>query len=508
MRFKKIILSKKIERLFFIRSITLIYRQAYEIEREKLRERGKRRPKAHRIVLRMIRLFRERAFPASFRKARVAPSTQLPEWLVQEFRIFAEKELTLFPSPEFLHQFTTWIAPEEPMPGTAYARAITSLKRPNYEAIVLAPWLKQGGADKGLIQFCKAYSEQANVLLITTLDEPSPWLPLIPPMIEVLELGPLLRDLSQPDAQLVLGRLLLQLSPKLIHIVQSQLGWETILAHTLSLHALNCKLLGSFFMDEVAPDQRPYGYTVTSLPRAVSLLDAVLTDSEQYRARLASRFPGHDHLFKTIHFAQALDSVASPTTSEKSDCRILWAGRLSAQKRIDLLHAIASRRPDLSFDVFGAADKGTLAASWAAKLAALPNVSMRGAYQGFENIPEKERYACFLYTTAYDGLPNVLLEAASVRIPIIAPPSIGGLADLVQPETAWCVEASDDPASYIAALDACLNDDPKERCENAFALVRERHSWSRFRNTIYQTLDEIGVKLGEPPTSSPSASAI
>ena len=133
---------------------------------------------------------------------------------------------------------------------------------------------------------------------------------------------------------------------------------------------------------------------------------------------------------------------------------------------------------------------------------------MRGAYQGFENIPEKERYACFLYTTAYDGLPNVLLEAASVRIPIIAPPSIGGLADLVQPETAWCVEAPDDPASYIAALDACLNDDPKERCENAFALVRERHSWSRFRNTIYQTLDEIGVKLGEPPTSSPSASAI
>ena len=81
------------------------------------------------------------------------------------------------------------------------------------------------------------------------------------------------------------------------------------------------------------------------------------------------------------------------------------------------------------------------------------------------------------------------------------------LADLVRPQTAWCVEAPDDPASYIAALDACLNDDPAERCENAFALVRERHSWSHFRNSVYQTLDEIGVQLGAPPTSSPSASA-
>ena len=161
----------------------------------------------------------------------------------------------------------------------------------------------------------------------------------------------------------------------------------------------------------------------------------------------------------------------------------------------------------MSFDVFGTSEADTFTASWVARLSALPNVLLRGEFQGFESIPDKERYACLLYTTSYDGLPNILLEAASERIPIVAPPTIGGLADLVRPDTAWCVDAPDDPESYIAALEACLKDNPTGRCENALAIVRERHSWHSFRDTVYLTLDEVGVKLGEPPTSSPSASA-
>lgn len=421
--------------------------------------------------------------------------------MIGEFKFFAEKERALFPSAEFLHRFETWLPPEDPMPGNAYARAITSLERPNYEAIILAPGLKYGGADKGVLQFCKAYAEKTHVLLITTMDEPSPCLPMAPSTVEVLELGPLIRDLSSYDAQVVLGRLLMQLSPKLIHIVQSRLGWETVLDHALSLRALDCKLISSLFCEETGPEERPYGFAIDHAPQAVRLFDAILTDNEPYRMRLASCFQGHDRLFKTIHFAHDHDCAPSPQTAEKKAGHVLWAGRLCAQKRIDLLHAIALQRPDLSFDVFGVAETDPYTTSWTEMLAALPNVSLRGPYQGFENIPEKDSYACFLYTTAYDGLPNVLVEAASERIPMIAPPSIGGLSDLVRPETAWCVEAPDDPSSYIKALDACLNDDPSGRCENSLALVRERHSWDHFRDTVHRTLHEIGVKLGEPPTS-------
>ena len=494
----------KVAGLRVCRAATEIYRFALEIERDKLRRRGRRseNPKSLRITIRMIKL----ALGSSRRKITIEPPAQLPSWMIRELRLIAEKERSLFPSIDLLDQFKSWTAPQEATQGIAYAHAITSLKQANYQVIVLAPWLKQGGADKGIIQFCRAYSESTSVLLITTLDENSPWLQSLPLSIETLTLGHIIRNMSESDAKLVLGRLLLQLSPKLIHIVQSQLGWETVLCHQLSLRALDCKLIGSLFSEEIGPDERPYGYAVDYLPRAIPIFDAILTDNEPYRARMSACYLGHDRQLKTIYFAHEFDPARSLDAQKKRGDRVLWAGRLSWQKRVDLLHSIASRRPDMSFDVFGTSELDPFTATWVARLSALPNVLLRGEFQGFESIPDKERYACLLYTTAYDGLPNVLLEAASERIPIVAPPTIGGLADLVRPDTAWCVDAPDDPESYIAALEACLKDNPTERCENALAIVRERHSWGRFRNTVYQTLDELGLKLGAPPTSSPRAS--
>ena len=260
MRFLQLIGFDKVARLKVSRTAKQIYRFALEIEREKLRRHGRMtaKPKRLRIAIRMMKLY----LRSSRRKIRVEPPAQLPSWIIRELRLIAEKERAVFPSVDLLDQFKSWTAPQDPTQGIAYAHAITSLNRANYQVIVLAPWLKQGGADKGIIQFCKAYSEATNVLLITTLDENSPWLQRLPERVEALTLGPIIRSLPEPDAKLVLGRLLLQLSPKLIHIVQSQLGWETVLSHPLSLRALDCKLIGSLFSEEIHPDGSPYGYAV------------------------------------------------------------------------------------------------------------------------------------------------------------------------------------------------------------------------------------------------------
>ena len=524
MKFFHIIKLVKIPAFPLLRQIKHSYRLAHDIEREKRRKRGRKstKPKRLRVVLRMIKLcmrpgavlaseklhtMERQAHSSSSMDGSVSPSKLMPAWMLHELRFFAEKERALYPSADLIERFEPWTAPEALLPGTAYARAITSLKRSTYQVVLLAPWLKQGGADKGIIQFCRAYSEATDVLLITTLAESSPWLERIPPTVEVLALGRMIRGLHEHDAKLVLGRLLLQLSPKIIHIVQSQLGWETVLDHALSLHALDCKLLGSLFMEEIGPGRRRYGYAVDYPPRAIPIFDAILTDNEPYRARMSSCYLGHDRQLKTVYFAHEFDPARSLDAQRTRGERVLWAGRLSGQKRVDLLHSIASRRPHMSFDIFGVSELDPFTASWVARLSALPNVLLRGEFQGFESIPDKERYACLLYTTAYDGLPNVLLEAASERIPIVAPPMIGGLADLVRPDTAWCVDAPDDPESYIAALEACLEDDPTERCENALAIVRDRHSWHSFSDTLYRILDEVGVKLGAPPTSSRRASS-
>jgi glycosyltransferase involved in cell wall biosynthesis len=55
-------------------------------------------------------------------------------------------------------------------------------------------------------------------------------------------------------------------------------------------------------------------------------------------------------------------------------------------------------------------------------------VKYEGAFSSFSDIPLND-FDLFVYTSAYDGTPNVLVEAISSGIPVVAP-DIGGVASL------------------------------------------------------------------------------
>ena len=52
------------------------------------------------------------------------------------------------------------------------------------------------------------------------------------------------------------------------------------------------------------------------------------------------------------------------------------------------------------------------------------NVTYMGAFTSFSQLPRD--YAVFLYTSLWDGLPNILLEVAKSGLPIVAP-RVGGI---------------------------------------------------------------------------------
>jgi glycosyltransferase involved in cell wall biosynthesis len=56
-------------------------------------------------------------------------------------------------------------------------------------------------------------------------------------------------------------------------------------------------------------------------------------------------------------------------------------------------------------------------------------VTLHGGYQRFADIVRDDHVA-LIYTSQWDGLPNVLLEAAAAQLPIVAP-DIGGISDFV-----------------------------------------------------------------------------
>jgi glycosyltransferase involved in cell wall biosynthesis len=142
--------------------------------------------------------------------------------------------------------------------------------------------------------------------------------------------------------------------------------------------------------------------------------------------------------------------------------RVLWASRLDSEKRPELLfhiaHRLAEAAPGVSIDVFG---RAVLEQFDVAAFDDIENLKYRGPYEGFERL-DHAAYDCFLYTSWFDGLPNVVLEAMSAGLPVIAP-AVGGIAEMVLDDETGILlpaPASDEVAArvYVNAIVRLLED--------------------------------------------------
>jgi glycosyltransferase involved in cell wall biosynthesis len=127
--------------------------------------------------------------------------------------------------------------------------------------------------------------------------------------------------------------------------------------------------------------------------------------------------------------------------------------------------------PHVTFDAWGAAlmDK-------APDLSDMPaNVTLRRPFASMGELPLDEADG-WLYTAAWDGLPTLLIELAMAGMPIVAS-AVGGVPELITPETGWPVTEVDDVDAYVRALKQLIAQ-PEERVRRAGALqtlAGERH---------------------------------
>ncbi len=111
----------------------------------------------------------------------------------------------------------------------------------------------------------------------------------------------------------------------------------------------------------------------------------------------------------------------------------------------------------------------------------IPSLTYRGTYNNIEEI-DPSSYDAFLYTSVSDGLPNVLLEVAAHKVPIIASHA-GGIGDLITNDnTGYLIEDLHDPSVYIEAIERLFADYPHSQklAQNAYNLVNKRHSMKHF----------------------------
>lgn len=409
-----------------------------------------------------------------------------PDFILEDLRALSEIEPCLYPDSKFIAQYHNYKVPINEYPGMVFRDIYVSMPKDRYSVIVIAPWVRRGGADKGLLQFLDYYaSKVSSVLLITTLPHKSDWLGQVSVGIDVLEIASAIADLARDDQELILARVILEKFPRIVHIINSDLGWAVVEKYARAILSNGSEITASLFTHEIDERGLRHGFAQKYLPYVRLYLSRILCDSEAFCLQISNRFsiPKEKINFVPFYVSDKEDIFSDvKRVSTSVECApILWAGRICWQKRPDLLFEIASRNERLEFYVYGD-PTDAFGRDAVRKLRKLPNVRLMCGYDNFHNTMKHRDFSAFLYTTCFDGTPNVLLEAAFEQIPVVAPVEIGGIGELVTCETGWPVTNSNNPEEFSKQLNnAVVNrEDACTRAKKMRDLVVRRHSHENF----------------------------
>jgi glycosyltransferase involved in cell wall biosynthesis len=147
--------------------------------------------------------------------------------------------------------------------------------------------------------------------------------------------------------------------------------------------------------------------------------DAVIAQTSAQRALLWRNFARRAAV---VPNSIAAPPAVPPHPAERLAApRVLWVGRLRPHKRPDWVALLADQCPELHFDVVGAGPPDCpYVQTTCDALRARPNVTLHGYRPHADIAACYDRAAALLLTSAWEGYPNVFLEAWARGVPTIA----------------------------------------------------------------------------------------
>lgn len=364
--------------------------------------------------------------------------------------------------------------------------------RPSF--VVLLNALTHGGAELYAVSLYKAlvsiYGPNAVAMIVTDQrkDTARDWLPTDATVLFLDDLQPALDLVSKGY---LLRHLFALMRPRAVFNVNSRALWDSLPAYGGTIRAFT-SVYSTMFCYDYRGDGAKGGYGAFSFRDNLKHHDGVLLDNEAFRRQLIEDYgvpPSQQAKMHTLYtpLQDLRDDGASLPPGGPNQNTILWAGRFAFQKLPLLALEIARLCPEYAFHFHG---EGDPALTEQMKAAAPSNVTFFGRFASMEALL-REGYGLMLYTSITDGVPTVIQGAARFGVPIVAG-EVGGIPELVRPDTGWPVARASDAAAYATAIRHAMQDseERERRAGRMRKLVVQQHNPARFAVALRALVEE------------------
>lgn len=457
-----------------------------------LRSQVKKLVKRHSLIHKVAK--RAKAGLSLFEAPR-RPVT-IPAWLNNEWREMHEIDRQLFPSKSLLRSLDVYdsITTDHKTAGYLYKTIVDRLAYDRYDYVLFVPWLLRGGADKYAIGYANgiaAAREEKKVLVVSTMPKKSEWQAKLNDGVDYLDFGTISEDMSYEIKHRVMSHLIENAGISHIHIINSEFGYDFVRTYENYIRATNKKVIVTSFSQSVATDGRLYGYSHTHVPLVYELASYITSDNRAVIEMWEAEY-GFDKKKMHIHNYPVTPSrqLTPSTGSEDGVFRVLWASRLAPEKLVDLVPKIGAllQGKSICIDMYGTPDHDFKISS----LRNLPsNVRYGGAFVDFFELP-LEDYDVFLYTSLFDGMPHILLEASVAKLPIVAS-GVGGIPNFIEDTNGVAVHDIHEPEAYAKEIMRLAEDsDLRARlATHAHQKVTREHGRESYNSAIEKMLDRL-----------------
>ncbi len=314
--------------------------------------------------------------------------------------------------------------------------------------LVVAPCLVTGGADRAILDLLPVLTGAPfEVYLVTTEPSQNPWvrhaLPYVKEYWDVGALAP-----TDADRVALLVELTLRWDIDALYLMHSRVGFDAL---PPLRRARRVPVVAQFHLEEPVGNG---GWVFYGLSRYGNLIDRIVTVSHQLAERVETGYYAPADKIRTIHLGVAVpDGVPPPPPADR--LQVLYPARLAEQKApltlVAIAKALKAQQVPLTIHVLG---NGPLAAPLAAAVAkehldpwiALHDFAPKAAMASWY-----ARSHATLLTSAWEGLPLVLLESLAHGRPVMAP-DVGAVREIVGPDTGALVSNPDRVPEYVDTL--------------------------------------------------------